>query len=56
MATRVFGKTDPIGKRMRSRRDENLLREIVGVTADIRYDGLADEDRSLVYVPHHQNA
>jgi putative ABC transport system permease protein len=56
MATRVFGNTDPIGKRMRSWRDENLLREIVGVTADIRYDGLADEDRSLVYVPHHQNA
>ncbi len=56
MATRVFGNTDPIGKRMRSWRDENLLREIVGVTADVRYDGLADEDRSLVYVPHHQNA
>jgi putative ABC transport system permease protein len=56
MATRVFGNADPIGKRMRSWRDENLLREIVGVTADVRYNGLADEDRSLVYVPHHQNA
>jgi putative ABC transport system permease protein len=56
MATRVFGHTDPIGKRMRSWRDENLLREIVGVTADVRYDGLADGDRSLVYVPHHQDA
>jgi putative ABC transport system permease protein len=56
MAAHVFGNADPIGKRMRSWRDENLLREIVGVTADVRYDGLADEDRSLVYVPHHQNA
>lgn len=56
MATRVFGDADPIGKRIRSWRDENLLREIVGVTADVRYDGLADEDRSLVYVPHPQNA
>lgn len=56
MATRVFGSADPIGKRIRSWRDENLLREIVGVAADVRYDGLADEDRSLVYVPHHQNA
>jgi putative ABC transport system permease protein len=41
---------------VRSWRDETLLREIVGVTADLRYDGLADGDRSLVYVPHHQNA
>jgi putative ABC transport system permease protein len=56
MATRVFGNADPIGKRMRSWRDENLLREIVGIVGDVRYSGLADEDQSLVYVPHHQNS
>ena len=40
---------------MRSWRDENILRQIVGVVADVKYDGLADEARSLVYVPHRQN-
>ena len=56
MARRVFGTGDPLGRRMRSWRDENLLREIVGVVSDVRYSGLADDERSLVYVPHRQNA
>lgn len=56
MARRVFGETDPIGRRMRSWRDEDVLREIVGVIEDVRYMGLGDEARSLVYVPHRQNA
>ena len=56
MARRVFGEADPIGRKMRSWRDENLLREIVGVVADVRYNGLADDEQSLVYVPHRQNA
>jgi putative ABC transport system permease protein len=56
MARRVFGKENPLGRRIRSWRDENVLREVVGVVADVRYDGLADEDTSLVYVPHRQNA
>jgi putative ABC transport system permease protein len=55
MARKVFGDQDPIGQRMRSWRDENVLREIVGVVSDVRYFGLADEDSSLVYVPHRQN-
>jgi predicted permease len=55
MARRVFGATDPIGRRMRSWRDENVLREIVGVVSDVRYGGLADDDTSLVYVPHAQD-
>jgi putative ABC transport system permease protein len=56
MARRVFGQADPIGRRMRSWRDENVLRQIVGVVSDVRYRGLADEERSLVFVPHSQNA
>ena len=56
MARRVFGNTDPIGRRMRSWRDENVLREIVGIVSDVRYNGLASGDTSLVYVPHAQNA
>jgi putative ABC transport system permease protein len=55
MARRVFGAGDPLGRRMRSWRDENVLREIVGVVSDVRYTGLADEERSLVYVPHAQD-
>jgi len=55
-ARRVFPNGDAIGHRIRSWRDENLLREIVGVVADVRYYGLADADRALVYVPHRQNA
>lgn len=55
MAHRVFGDGDPIGRRMRSWRDENVLREIVGVVSDVRYSGLADQETSLVYVPHAQD-
>lgn len=55
-AKRMFGEADPLGKRTRSWRDENVLREIVGVVADVRYDGLTDPTRSLVYVPHSQDS
>ncbi len=55
MARRMFHDEDPIGKRIRSWRDENLLREIVGVVQDVRYYGLGDELRGLVYIPHTQN-
>ncbi len=37
---------------MRSWRDENVLREIIGVVSDVRYSGLASGDTALVYVPH----
>lgn len=53
-ARSMFGDENPIGRRVRSWRDENVLREIVGVVADVRYGGLADDESSLVYVPHAQ--
>jgi putative ABC transport system permease protein len=56
MARRLFGDDDPLGKRIRSWRDENQLREIVGVVEDVRYFGRDDDLRGLVYVPHAQNA
>jgi putative ABC transport system permease protein len=40
---------------VRSWRDENVLREIVGVVGDVRYMGAADAPRPLVYVPHRQD-
>ena len=54
-ARRMFPNEEPLGKRVRSWRDENKLREIVGVVADVRYWGRDDELRGLVYVPHAQN-
>jgi putative ABC transport system permease protein len=54
MARKVFGSDDPIGRKMRSWRDENVLREVVGVVSDVRYNGLASSETSLVYVPHRQ--
>ena len=56
LARKIFPNEDPLGKRIRSWRDENKLREIVGVVADVRYFGREDEPRGLVYVPHTQNA
>ena len=55
LARRMFPNEDPLGKRIRSWRDENKLREIVGVAADVRYYGREDQLRGLVYVPHAQN-
>jgi putative ABC transport system permease protein len=54
-ADRMFGEDDPLGKRIRSWRDENQLREIVGVVTDVRYYGRDDDLRGLVYVPHAQD-
>jgi putative ABC transport system permease protein len=55
-AQRMFPNEDPLGKRIRSWRDENKLREIVGVVRDVRYRGLDAGPSSLVYIPHRQDA
>ncbi|MGH9842434.1 MAG: ABC transporter permease, partial [Blastocatellia bacterium] len=55
-AQRMFPNEDPLGKRIRSWRDENKLREIVGVVRDVHYEGLDDGPSSLVYIPHRQDA
>jgi putative ABC transport system permease protein len=56
LSRRMFGDEDPLGRRIRSWRDENQLREIVGVVEDVRYYGRDDDLRGLVYVPHAQDA
>ncbi len=56
LARQMFPGEDSLGKRIRSWRDENQLREIVGVVEDVRYFGRDDDLRGLVYVPHTQNA
>jgi putative ABC transport system permease protein len=56
MARRIFGSADPLGQRLRSWRDENVYREIVGVVSDVRYSGVSDDEHSLVFVPHRQDS
>lgn len=55
-ARRMFPGQSAVGKRIRSWRDENVYREVVGVVGDVRYFGASDELRPLVFVPHRQNA
>jgi putative ABC transport system permease protein len=54
-ARRMFPDEEPLGKRVRSWRDENLYREIVGITDDVRFFAAGDSIRPLVYVPHAQD-
>jgi len=55
MAREMFGDEDPLGKRVRSWRDENIYREVVGVVGNELMTGAADIERNIVYVPHRQN-
>jgi len=55
-ARAMFPGEEAIGRRAKSWRDENVLREIVGVVQDVRYFGAGDEIRPLFYVPHRQEA
>jgi cell division protein FtsX len=54
MAKEMFPDGRPLGRRIRSWRDENRYREIVGVVGDLRYNGLAADISNNVYVPHTQ--
>jgi putative ABC transport system permease protein len=56
MARQMFPNQSPLGRRIRSWRDENLYREIIGVVGEVRYFSLTDPPPNLVYVPHRQNA
>ncbi|HUF26766.1 MAG TPA: ABC transporter permease [Gemmatimonadaceae bacterium] len=51
----MFPDGQALGKRVRSWRDENVYREIVGVVDDLRYLDMGDELRPTVYVPHRQD-
>ena len=53
---KMFPGQSAIGQRVRSWRDENLYREIVGVVDDVKYTGLAEREIPLIYVPHTQNS
>jgi putative ABC transport system permease protein len=55
MAKQMFPNENPIGRRVRSWRDENVYREIVGVVADLR-SSLSENFAHSVYVPHTQDS
>src|SRR5688500_8463460 len=55
-AKAMFPGQDPIGRRVQSWRDERVLREVVGVVADLRYFGVEDAGEAIVYVPHAQDS
>ena len=55
-AETMFGSVgDALGQRVRSWRDENLYREVVGIADNVRYFGVDDQIRGVAYVPHRQN-
>ena len=57
LARRHFPGEDPIGKQMRVRfAGAPVLREIVGVVADVRHGGLQDDPKAGLFVPHSQMA
>jgi predicted permease len=55
-ARAMFPGQSALGKRIRSWRDENVLRQIVGVVDDVKYESLGDVTERLIYVPHTQDS
>ncbi|HUQ84091.1 MAG TPA: ABC transporter permease, partial [Gemmatimonadaceae bacterium] len=49
-----FPNEDPLGQHVSARFDGGQLREIVGLVADIRHDGLQQPAREEMYLPHAQ--
>jgi putative ABC transport system permease protein len=56
LTRQMFTNENPLGKRIKSWRDEGQLREIVGVVQDFHYWGRDDQPVGLVYIPHSQDA
>lgn len=54
MAHQMAPGDEILGRRIRSWRDENLLREIVGVVPDIQLGGMAGRPEPAVFVPRDQ--
>jgi putative ABC transport system permease protein len=52
-----FGKRNPVGEKLKIVYDDQSAdwRTIVGVVADVRYNGLDDKDAPAIYTPYPQN-
>jgi len=55
LAKRMFPNQDPIGKVIRSWRDDNMPRLIVGIVADIKVSSLQENTQGTAFVPHQQD-
>jgi ABC-type antimicrobial peptide transport system permease subunit len=51
----MFPNQNPIGKVIRSWRDDNKPREIVGIVADVKVSSLQESTQGTAYVPHQQD-
>jgi putative ABC transport system permease protein len=54
LARHYFPNEDPIGKRIAVSFDGGQSREVVGIVADVRHDGLDAAPREEMYMPHAQ--
>ena len=54
LARKYFRDEDPIGKRIAVSLDGKQSREVVGIVADVRHDGLQAAPREEMYLPHAQ--
>ena len=55
LAKQMFPNQDAIGKVIRSWRDDNKPRQIVGIVADIKVSSLQERTQGTAFVPHHQD-
>jgi putative ABC transport system permease protein len=55
LAKQMFPDQDPIGKVIRSWRDDNKPRQIVGLVADIKVSSLQENTQGTAFVPHQQD-
>ncbi len=53
-ATRLFGADDPLGKRFHLGLEDNPLIRIVGVSGDVRANGLQRDPKFTIYIPYWQ--
>jgi putative ABC transport system permease protein len=55
LADQMFPGTNAVGKYIRSWRDDNKAREIVGVVSDVKVGALDERAQGSAYVPHAQD-
>jgi putative ABC transport system permease protein len=55
LAKQMFPNQDPVGKVIRSWRDDNKPRQIVGVVADVKVGSLGEATQGTAFVPHQQD-
>lgn len=56
LVRRLFPNSNPLGEKLKVNMGNDNPAEIIGVIADARINGLADEPRPQIYVPHAQLA